>query len=392
MKNLTSFVKDAESKALEIQDGSVNKISKEDLEKYLDVAKKFLDEDGKNIVGWLIDNPDYVSKLAREDADNALAAFYNRGLPKDASLKPLYKWLKSVVKNNRIMEVPVFQTKEQFEGILNKKVSPDEIILDFSTEAGRNAIAKKYDPLVWKVARDFTGKSEFSLDDLHAIGAAGLVDAMNTYGKKTSKSSASDEEVKGYTFLSWASYRIRIWILENIKDLGHMVRIPRSRQSKERAEKGYNTKSNSISIETPVGADKDGNTKTLIDKIGDYERAGKNLEAEDADKMWSDIDKKLKEKFDKDTLDIFYSWWGLFGHKKLSGKELMQKYGFKNQSNINAVCAKVINYMKKDPKMFEMLKELYEFTNECRHDDDMEDRDNEPVYLSQTNKYDEDEF
>lgn len=381
MKKFTQFIAEAKQK-LEIQDESINKISPEKLEKYLEIAKKFLSEEAKNIVNYLIDNPNYVDELAGPNAENALATFYNNGIPKTPALKELYSWVGKVVKANRLLEIPVFQTEEQFEAILDKKVSPDEIILDLSTERGRNEIAKKYDALVWKVARDFIGVSNFDLEELHAIGLEGLVDAMNTYGKKSAKSEASDEKVKGYTFLSWASYRIRIYILENIKDKGHLVRIPRSQQSKERKEKGHNTKTNHISVETPVGKDKDGNTKTLLDKVGDFERAGKSLEEEDNQRLWKAIDKRLREKFDEKTIDIFYSWFGLYGHEKLTGKELMKKYGFKNQSNINAITYKVMSYMKTDDRMLDALKELYEFTTERRHDDDVEDRDNEPVRIA----------
>lgn len=391
MKNLTQIINEAKQ-ALEIQDDSINKISTSKLKDYLTIANKFLSVESKNIINWLISHPNYIDELASPTADNALAAFYNKGVPKDPELKELYGWLGKVVKSNRLLEIPVFQTKEQFEAILNKKISPDEIIIDLSTEKGRNAVAKKYDALVWKVARDFVGKSQFSLEELHAIGQMGLVEAMNTYGKKSAKSEATDEQVKGYTFLSWASYRIRIAILETIKDQGHMVRIPRSQQAKDKQENGHYTKSNSISVETPVGKDKEGKTKTLLDKIGDFERAGKSVEEEDNEKLLSYIDKKLKEKFDEKTLDVFYSWFGIFGHEKLSGKELIKKYGFKNQSNITTLCTKVINYMKNDPKMFDALKELYEFTTERRHDDDVEDRDFNPVHIKIPNRINENDM
>lgn len=380
MRRLSDFINEAKQK-LDIQDDTINKISPEDLQKYLEVAKKFLSEDTKNIVNWLIEHPKYTEELASPNANNALAAFYDNGVPKVPAMKELYKWIGNVVKNNRFLEIPVFQTKDQFQAIIDKKLSPDEIILDLSSEKGRNAVAKKYDALVWKVARNFIGKSNFDLEELHAIGCEGLVDAMNTYGKKSSKSEATEEEVKGYTFLSWAGYRIRIFILERIKDQGHLVRIPRSQQAKERKEKGRNTKSNHISVETPVGKDKEGNTKRLLDKVGDYERAGKSLEERDNERLWEEINTKLKKKFDDKTLDIFYSWFGLFGHEKLSGKEMMKKYGFKNQSNINAITYKVMKYMKEDPSMLAALQELYEFTTERRHDDDVEDRDYEPIRI-----------
>ena len=380
MKTLSTFVKEAKQ-PLDIQDNTINYISTADLQSYMEIAKKFLSDDAKFVINWLIEHPNYVDDIAGPNAKNALATFYDNGVPTTPMMKELYRWVGNVIKNNRLLEIPVFQTKEQFDVILTKAVSPDEVIIDLSTERGRNEVAKKYDPLVWKIARSYVGKSNFTLDDLHAIGYVGLVEAMNSYGKKTNKTKADDEQMAGFTFKSYAGYRIRIAILDRIMDEGHLVRIPRSQQAKERKEKGHNTRNTSISVETPMGKDKEGNTKTLLDKIGDYERAGKSLEERDNEKLWAEIDNKLRKKFDDRTLEIFYSWFGLFGYEKLSGKEMMAKYGFRNPSNINANNYKVMKYMKEDPEMLNALTELYEFMAECQHDDDIEDRDNEPLRI-----------
>lgn len=372
MKTLSKIINEAKQ-PLDIQDDTINYISGAELRQYLVIADKFISADAKDVINWLIDHPNYVDDIAGPNADNALATFYDNGVPSTPVMKELYKSLGKVIKNGRMLEIPVFQTKEQFEAILDKTVSPDEIILDLTTEKGRNEIAKKYEPMAWKIARSYVGRSNLDLEELYAIGMEGIVWAMNKYGKKNDKSAASDEDVKAYTFHSWVSYCIRIAILEAIKDQGHLVRVPRSQQSKEKTEKGHMTKNYSISMETPVGRDKDGNSRRLSDKIGDYERAGKSLEDDDNARLWEHIHKLLKKKFDDRTLDIFYDKWGVNGHKKLSGKELMEKYGFNAQSNINFVCSKVINYMMKNPETKEALLELYEFVESRNHDNDMED-------------------
>ena len=372
MKTLSKIINEAKQ-PLDIQDDTINYISGAELRQYLVIADKFISADAKDVINWLIEHPNYVDDIAGPNADNALATFYDNGVPSTPVMKELYKSLGKVIKNGRMLEIRVFQTKEQFEAILDKKVSPDEIILDLTTEKGRNEIAKKYEPMAWKIARSYVGRSNLDLEELYAIGMEGIVWAMNKYGKKNDKSSASDEDVKAYTFHSWVSYCIRIAILEAIKDQGHLVRVPRSQQSKEKSEKGHMTKNYSISMETPVGRDKDGNSRRLSDKIGDYERAGKSLEDEDNARLWEHIHKLLKKKFDDRTLDIFYDKWGVNGHKKLSGKELMEKYGFNAQSNINFVCSKVINYMMKNPETKEALLELYEFVESRNHDNDIED-------------------
>ena len=195
MKKLSQIINE-EKKKLDIQDDTINYISTEDLISYMDITKKFLSDDAKNVINWLIDHPNYVEDLASKNANNALATFYDNGVPSTPMMKELYRWVGNVVKSNRLLEIPVFQTKEQFDAILNRTVSPDEVIIDLTSERGRNEVAKKYEPLVWKIARDFVGKSNFDLSELHAIGYEGLVWAMNKYGKKNTKSTATDEEVK----------------------------------------------------------------------------------------------------------------------------------------------------------------------------------------------------
>ena len=389
MKTLSTFVKEAKQ-PLDIQDNTINYISTADLQSYMEIAKKFLSDDAKFVINWLIEHPNYVDDIAGPNAKNALATFYDNGVPSTPVMKELYKALGKVVKANRLLEIPVFQTKEQFDAIINKEVAPDEIILDLTSEKGRNEIAMKYEPMVWKIARGYVGRSNLDLEELHAIGMEGIVWAMNKYGKKNDKSTASDENVKAYTFHSWVAYCIRIAILEAIKDQGHLVRVPRSQQSREKAEKGHMTKNYSVSMETPTGRDKDGNTKRLADKIGDYERAGKSMEDEDDRRLWEHIHSLLKRQFDDRTLGVFYDKWGVNGHEKLSGKEIMDKYNINIQSKINFMCSKVMQYMLKNPEMREALQELYEFVESRNHDNDIEDNIFETRKLIDTNIFDED--
>ena len=124
--------------------------------------------------------------------------------------------VKDIIKSNRMMEIPVFQTKEQFENIINKKVPADTIILDLNSESGRAAVAKKYEPLIHKICHQWVGKINLPYDDLLGFAYEGLTYAMNNYGKKNKKSTATDEAVLSYTFGQFAAY----CILNQIKGNG----------------------------------------------------------------------------------------------------------------------------------------------------------------------------
>lgn len=369
MKKLTEVINEAKQK-LEIQDNSINFIDKHDLEKYLEVANKFLSPEGKEVVQWLIDNNDtYIKTLG--GGSNALETFYNNGVPKEEDLKKLYSNVGKIVKANRLLEIPVFQTEEQFNGIINKEVAPDEIILDLTSEKGRNEVAAKYNKLVWKIARSFNGKSNLTLDELYSAGLEGLTRAMNKYGKKTEYTKTDEEGVKSYTFLSFAAFAIRNQILHDIKNVSHIVRIPVSAQQREKSETGHNTKNNTISGDKVVkGGDK--GEKTVFDFMGATggESGEADINRDDMDKIWKDIFAELEKKFDERTMDIWYSFHELNGHKKMKNKDLGKKYGMM-PSRVTYYLYIVNSYILKNPKLREKFMDLRELVAESR---DIKDR------------------
>ena len=370
-------------KVLEIQDEAVNYLTATQIRKYLEIADKFISDEGKYVCNWLIDNnSDYVKRFAKGDSNNALVNFYGQGVPNDKSLTELYKALGVLNKKDRLLEVPVFQTQEQFDGIISKKISPDEILLDLVTDRGRNEIAKKYTPLVHKIAKTWVGKAALTYDELVAAGYNGLVYAMNTYGKKSNKMKKKEEEsgmefdmskVKSYTFLSYASQMIRTHILGEVQD-SKLVRIPLSKQHKDREEQGFNAKSNTVSGDQSMGQGKDGEGQTLFDIIGGVENPGINVDRQEIDKLWDQICKALEAKFGEKTMDIFYNYFGWGGRKQLTGKEMAKKYGYKSPASITTEVVKVINFIKKDPKIYSRFVDIYELIKEHREDlDEYED-------------------
>lgn len=373
MKKFSQVFEAAKPK-LDIQDNTINYISVPDLKSYLTITDKFISPEAKSVVKYLIDNNDkYLSELGTDKDENALAGFYNSGIKSNASevLKELYKNIGILNKKGRLMEIPVFQTKDQFDSIITKAEAPDSVILDLETEAGRNEIAKKYMPLVHKIAKQFAGKSNLDYEDLLAAGNRGLVYAMNGYGKKTQRNNADLETIVTKTFTQYAAFMIRISILEDIKDVSQTVRVPISQQNKEREETGRNTKTNTVSGDKEVGVSGDEGNKSLFDFMGGTDNATRDIDNEDVQKLWNAFYKKLEEKFDKTTLEIWYASFGINGHEKMKKKELAEKYGIV-PSNISYYLYKVNNFIKTDKKMMAMMTDIYELMAECKHDEDMD--------------------
>ena len=378
-----SQVFEANKPKLDIQDDTINYIDSANLKKYLEICDKFISNECKSIIKYLIDHNDtYISELSSDGDENALAGFYNNWKPSNKSneLKELYKNISILNKKNRLMEIPVFQSKEQFEAIINKTESPDSVILDLTSEAGRNQIAKKYEPLIHKIAKQFMGKSELSYEDLISAGNVGLIHAMNKYGKKSNKNVADLETIVGKTFTQYAAFMIRISILEDIKNLSQIVRIPISQQNAERRETGRNTKSNTVSGDKEISSSGDEGNKSLFDYIGGTDNATRGIDNEDVEKLWKKFFKKLEEKFDKTTLDIWYSSFGVNGYEKMKKKDIAAKYGLV-PSNISYYLYRVNTFIKTNKKMMEMMNDIFELTAECKHDEDMDYDPEEGIHI-----------
>lgn len=365
MKTLSELIRESKKSKLDIQDDTINYISADQLKKYLEIADKFISQEAKDIVNWLIvNNANYISELSTDDDENALAGFYNAGVPKENSLKELYKTIGVLAKKDRLLEVPVFQTKDQFEAIISKKESPDAIILDLKTEEGRSKVAEKYKPLLIKMCKDWNGKSTLDFEELMSAGYEGLVWAMNAFGKKTDKNKVDmDTIVSSQTFGQYAAYMIRVAILEAIKNESHTVRIPVSAQRKEKAEKGYNTRSNSISGDASVSKDSEGG-KTLFDFFGGAEEdAESRTNSEDLKNIRKKLYDTLDKEFDPTVMDAFYSFFGINGHEKLKNKEIAAKYKISN-SNVTYYCMKVIQFINKNEKVREICREMLDLLTE----------------------------
>ena len=375
MKTLTDVRKE-----FSLQSNTINYIKSEDLKTYLEITDRFISDETKELVNWLIVNNDtYISDLSNDLDENTLAGFYKAGPPSDPALKKLYKLLATIIKNGRQMEIPVFQTKKQFTNIITKKEAPDAIILDLGSEKGRTAVTKKYEPLVHYIARQWVGKLNLSYEDLVGCCYEGLTYAMNTYGKKNKKSKAEDESVVNYTFGQWAAYCMRNQILGNGVYDSHLVRIPKSQQKKEREERGHNRKNISISGDKAVGHNDEG-SKTLFDFMGSTSNTSRNLDDADLARIWNRIFKLIEDNFDEKVYQAWFSFYGLNGYKKLKNKEIAAKYNMSN-SNINYYCSKITRFLKSDPKIKKLLEEAWSLMKECLHDRDVEENDNETTFI-----------
>ena len=282
----------------------------------------------------------------------------------------MYNHILAVVKLNRLLEIPVFQTQAQFDSIINKEKPADKIILDLDSQSGRNEVVKQYTPLIHKICRQWLGKSTLTYDDLISAAQYGFIYAMDHYGKKSRTGEDNYDDRVNYTFGQYAAQCVRNEIIGDIRNYSHTVSIPINKQAEEKKEKGYNVKNHSVSGDKKVGINnsEEGN-KTIFDFIEVSDDVSAKLNNEDINKLWKEIWDELENNLDTTIMNIFYSFYGLNGRKKLKNKELAEKFNVSN-SLISYYCFKVREYISSHKSIINRCKEIYTLMNESRCEED----------------------
>lgn len=379
MKTFNKLFEEKTAK-LKVQPDSVNYLSVDDLKKYLEITDKFISDDAKEIINYLIvNNKTYISDLSTDDEENALAGFYNNGMPSEDSLKELYKALQNIVKEKKILEIPTFQTKEEFDSIINKEVSPDYVILNLKSKDAQNELVKQYQPLLHKICRQYHGKSKFEYEDLMSIAYEGFLYAMTSFGKKKNENNEIDENIVKYTFLQYAAQMVRFAILDAINHQSRTVRIPKSEINKIRKKDGQIAKDNTVSGDKQVNVLGDDGKKTVFDFIDSQEYSDQTTNQSDLKILWDDIYKEIIKEFGQKIFDIWCGFYGINDYEKLKNKELAQKYDVSN-SSITYYCMKVNTFLQKNQKVHGMLVNVYDLMKECLNEQERMTKDHTEIY------------
>ena len=80
-----------------------------------------------------------------------------------------------------------------------------------------------YTPLVHKIVNSFVGKCPLDKPELMSAGLLGFTYAMNTW-RKPAKNNPEDMENKTVPFKTYAGYCVRNQILQDINNLGYVVK------------------------------------------------------------------------------------------------------------------------------------------------------------------------
>ena len=339
MNNFTSFITESQKK-----NDSGSLLSTE-IAKYLNKVNKVIPRNVKEVI-YLTQKYNLLDSSSIEEIKNAnkgsldkLSDKYN--IPSN-NMEMLWKLLKELKSNIKML--PQFMSSQEREEIELGKLSLDDLTIDLTTSQGRNAAAKMYMPVIYKVVNQYVGKSNFTKNDLMSSALVGLTNAMNEW----------DSE-KG-SFKTYAAYRAKQQILNDIDAYSHTLS-----GTNWYASKVYGASLlDATSIDGWMGDDefKQDRLAELGMTDADY-----NL-TRNEEKQWNALYDRIESQFKQRDIDIFYRYFGLKGYKREKSKDIAKSFGMSEGNIRNSVINKILSFLKKDKKSSDILQNIQDVYNE----------------------------
>ena len=255
-------------------------------------------------------------------------------------LKSLQTQLKGLKKQIRLL--PQFQTPQEREEIMAGKLVADDLTIDLTTTAGRNAVAKMYTPLVFKIAKKYEGASTLDRAALISAGMYGLAQAIEKF---------DIERSNGKPFKTFAAAYIDNAIKTDMTEVSRTIST-----NWYGLKNGTAPSTNSLSsILTNDDGDYNDDHFAALADYDDYDSKDKEI-------VFNELYKLIESKFSVRDCDIYYRYMGLknyFGSKQKS-KDIAKMYGMSEGNIKNSVVNKINKFIKDTPKAMSLMRELRE--------------------------------
>lgn len=274
--------------------------------------------------------PDLVKKLGIDSRD----------------LEVLWSLMKDIKGDYKVM--PQYLSKSEREALELGQLSMNDVTIDLKTPAGRNAAAKIYMPLVYKIVNQYIGKSRLNKSDLMSAALIGFTNAMNDWKGK-------DEEGKTVSFKTYAGYRIKQQILNDMDELGHTLS----------GTNWYATQKYGADVLDAISLD-----GLPRDADGDFKQdhlAGLGVEdkpSRDEEKLWDKLYKLIEKQFSQRDCDVFYRFFGLNGRKREKSKDIAKSYGMSEGNIRNSILNKIIKWLKSNNLTSDILSDIQDIYTE----------------------------
>lgn len=346
----------------------------EELNNYIDKTSKLLPSMVKDTLYLIKKNiildPEVLINLMSVSKSGIKQISKKYNLP-EAVLDELWRMLKSLKSNVKLL--PHFQSPNERADFIKGKLTVDDMVVDLSTQQGRNDAAKMYMPLIHKIVNQYVGKSKLSRQELISAALVGFTKAMNQW-----------DQTKGSTFKSYAGYRVKQQILNDIDELSHTM----GKSNWYSREKYGTAMLDAVSLDGMIGMDDNGDFKQ--DRLSALGVDDKDISIDrDEMKQMKQIQELIEKKFKQRDVDIFYRYFGLAGYKREKSKDIAKSYGMSEGNIRNAVINKIISYLRNDRNAMEIISNLRDLYNEslmleligCDADYIVEFLSNDDVYI-----------
>ena len=273
-----------------------------------------------------------------------ISAKYDMPMPE---LEDLWETLKSLKNNIRLL--PQYQTSSERNAFMAGKLNMSDIAIDLDSSAGRNACAKQYMPMVHKIVNGYVGQSKLSKPELMSAALQGFTDAMNDWRK-------NDTESNSVPFKTYAAYRVKQQILNDINSLSYTVST--NWYGVQKMGAGMLS---AVSIDSMMGDD-DNDFKQ--DRLGFLGEEPNYTLTHSEERNWNELYKLIEATFKQRDVDVFYRYFGLKGHNKEKAKDIAKSLGISPQLVTNIVKDVILKKLKNSSKAMEILSELQSSYNE----------------------------
>jgi len=343
MDNFSSFVLEARKN---YNSGSL--LSSE-INQYLSKVNRVIPENVKRVI-YLTQKYNLLDIASIEEIKNSnkgglknLAKKYNIS---EDSLEDLWNMLKDL--KNKIKLLPQYQTEQERQSIELGKLSMDDLTIDLDSQVGRSAAAKMYMPMVYKIVNAYVGKSKLDKQELMSAALKGFTDAMNDWRK-------TDDEGQRVAFKTYAGFRVKQQILNDINEYGHTLS----------GTNWYASKVYGAGLLDAVSIDgmMSGDDEIDSDKLSALGIEDKDL-TRNEEKSWQSLYKLLENNFKQRDVNIFYRYFGLNGYKREKSKDIAKSMGMSEGNIRNSIINKMIKFLKNDRKASEILQDIQDMYTE----------------------------
>lgn len=289
---------------------------------------------------------DLVDKIYNATSSKNIAQMANALNEDPKFVGDLHDALRKLGEYYRIL--PHFLNQETVDAVGTGKINVEDLLLDTKTTKGKNAIAKKYMPILYKIVNQYVGQSNLSKSDLISVAMEGMTNAIEKW------SLTPDKDGKVVGFKTLLAYYVKFAITNEINANGHTF----SGTNYYAVQKHGASSLDAISLDN-----------LLPTKDGEYSQdhlaaLGVDDQSTDKDKELEELYKILDKNFSARDCNIFYRFFGLNGYKKEKSKDIAKEYGMSEGNIRNSILNKMIKWIKGNKKVMDILYTLQELYTE----------------------------